>query len=348
LTTRRLLAALLILAACTTRPPEVTVTAKQRGMSFACGMSRERDVRYGSPASAESLRELRELGVTWVSIMPFAFHRGTADLRWGGNAIWETDESLEAVTKQAHALGLKVMLKPHVWGRRELGMEQWTAGQWQAWFDAYARFIEHYATIARDARVDAFCIGNEQKVASAHEPQWRAIIARIRTLYRGPLTYGANFDEVFDVKFWDALDWIGVSGYFPLSEARTPDRAELVKAWQPILGRLEQLSTTTHRPVLFTEIGYRSADGAAWRQWEIARQAPLNLDAQRVAYEAFFEAVWPRPWILGAYPWKWFSYPDHGDPAGNEYEVEHKPAADVIRRNYTSQPTSATRSSTRR
>jgi hypothetical protein len=333
-TMRLVLAAVLALTACATRAPDIPPEQKQRGMSYACGMSRERDVRYGSEASAESLRELNELGVTWISIMPFGFHRGTAELRWGGDTIWETDESLAAVTKQAHAAGMKVMLKPHIWGRRELGMEQWSEEQWRAWFESYTRFIEHYATIARDARVDAFCIGNEQKVATHHEERWRTIIARIRTIYRGPLTYGANFDEVFDVKFWDALDWIGVSGYFPLVDERSPDRATLVRAWQPILAKLEDLATTTRRPVLFTEIGYRSADGAAWRQWEIPRNAPLNLEVQRTAYEAFFEAVWPRPWILGAYPWKWFSYPNHSSATSNDYEIEHKPAAEVVRRNY--------------
>ncbi len=304
-------------------------------MSYACAFSRERDVRYGSAASGESLRELKTMGVTWVSIMPFGFHRGTGELHWGGANVWETDDSLVAVTKQSHDLGIKVMLKPHIWGRRELGMEQWNEEQWSAWFDAYTKFIEHYAAIARDSHADAFCIGNEQKIAIHHEARWRGIIARIRGIYRGPITYGANFDEVFDVKFWDALDWIGVSGYFPLAPEASPDRAALVRAWQPILDKLERLATTTKRPVLFTEIGYRSADGAAWRQWEIPRDAPLNLDAQREAYEAFFETVWTRPWVAGAYPWKWFSYPNHGTATSNDYEIENKPAASVVRRSYT-------------
>jgi hypothetical protein len=139
---------------------------------------------------------------------------------------------------------------------------------------------------------------------------------------------------VFDVPFWDALDWIGVSGYFPLAPDTTPDRATLVRAWQPILGKLEELAMREQKPVLFTEIGYRSASGAAWRQWEIPRDAAVDLDAQRNAYEAFFETVWPRPWVAGAYPWKWFSYPDHGRVDGNDYDVESKPALEVIRRAY--------------
>lgn len=315
---------------------------KQRGMSYACAFSRERDVRYGSPASAAALRDLKELGVNWISIMPFGFHRGTPELHFGGDHVWETDDSLVAVTKQAHELGIKVLLKPHVWGRGELDMRNWTAAQWAAWFASYTRFIEHYAAIARDAKVDAFSIGNEQKIASSHEAEWRAIIKRVRTIYRGPLTYGANFDEVFDVRFWDALDFIGVSAYFPLTADRTPTRDTLVRAWQPIVAKLASLSKRTKRAIVFTEIGYRSADGAAWRQWEIPRDAPANAEAQRAAYEAFFEAVWPQPWLAGAYPWKWFSYPQHARSA-NDYELEGKPAEDVVRRFYSKSASSSAR-----
>lgn len=325
------LLALLLLAACAAAPPPRV--PKQRGMSFASGPLRgERN--YGSPASAESLRRLEELGVNWISITPFAFHRGTPELRWGGERSWENDDSLRAVTKQAHELGIKVLLKPHVWSRDESSMDAWSYEQWRAWMADYERFAGHYATLARDAHIDAFSIGNEQKRTSRRfEPEWRRVIAKVRSIYRGPITYGANFDEVFDVPFWDAVDWIGVSAYFPLADAPSPTRAQLVRAWQPILTRLGELSARHRKSIVFTEIGYRSSEGAAWRQWEIPRDAPPNLDTQTAAYEAFFEAVWPQPWLAGVYPWKWFSYPNHAH-APNDYELEGKPAEAVIRRMY--------------
>jgi hypothetical protein len=328
----RLLLIPLLLASCATHAPEIRVAAKQRGMSFAAASPRRGT--YGSEASAQSLRKLKGLGVEWISLMPFGFHDGTAGLGWGGDRVWETDASLLAASRQAHELGMKVMLKPHLWGRTELHMDAWTDAEWRQWFDDYGRFAEHYAAIARDAKADAFCIGNEQKVASTHEDEWRRIIVRVRNVYTGPLTYGANFDEVFDVKFWDALDWIGVSGYFPLVPDASPPRSALVTAWKPVVARLAALAAAQKKPVLFTEIGYRSVRGAAWRQWEIQRDAAPDLDAQKNAYEAFFEAVWPQPWVAGAYPWKWFSYPDHGRPEGNDYDIEGKPAEDVIRRVY--------------
>src|SRR6185436_19897380 len=132
----RLLLIAALLASCTTPAPPARLE-KQRGMSYACAFSRERDVRYGSPASAEALRDLKKLGVNWISIMPFGFHRGTPEIRFGGDRVWETDESLVAVTKQAHELGIKVLLKPHLWGRGELDMRAWTDAEWATWFEQY-------------------------------------------------------------------------------------------------------------------------------------------------------------------------------------------------------------------
>ncbi|HEX7809828.1 MAG TPA: hypothetical protein VF608_13925 [Thermoanaerobaculia bacterium] len=326
----RRIAWILLLAACAA--PQASVVQKQRGLSYAA--ANPRLGTYGTDASAASLKNARDLGVDWISVMPFGFHRGEEGLRTGG---WENDDAVKATIAQAHALGMRVLLKPHVWLRnRPLDV------------DDYEHFIVRVAEVARDANADALCIGNELKLGPQDDARWRAIIARVRETYRGPITYGANFDEIENVPFWDAVDWIGVSGYFPLVDAPSPDRESLVRAWQPIAARLEALSVKYRKPVLFTEIGYRSADGAAWKQWELPRDARLNLDVQRVAYEAFFETMWPRPWVLGAYPWKWFSYPNHSGPTSNDYEFENKPAADVIRRHYTSAATSASSSSTRR
>lgn len=330
---RKVLVLMMLLAlACASRTPQV----KQRGMNYACAFDRTRDVRYGSPASAESLRELQKLGVNWIAITPFGFHRGTPEIHFGGERVWETDDSLVAATKQAHDLGMRVMMKPHLWSRGgDEVMQSWSDEQWRTFFATYEPFIVHYATIARDSGADALSVGNELKHSTRFEAEWRRIIARVRSIYRGPITYGANFDEVFDIRFWDAVDWIGVSGYFPLVDAPAPDRAALVRAWQPLVARLGELSKKEQRPIVFTEIGYRSCDSAAWRQWEIPRHAQLNLDAQRDALAAFFEAVWPQPWLAGAYVWKWESYPNHSGPKNDDYFIEHKPAADVVREHFT-------------
>lgn len=139
---------------------------------------------------------------------------------------------------------------------------------------------------------------------------------------------------MFRVPFRDALDFIGVSAYWPLVNAPSPDKAALVRTWAPLASRLAELSARERRKVVFTELGYRSAPYAAWRQWEIARDPPVDLHAQTEAYEAFFDAIWKQGWFGGVYWWKWFSYPGHGGAESGEFDLEGKPAEEVVARHY--------------
>ena len=306
---------------------------KHRGVCYAHAMRPGQG--YGSADSEASLRALAAMGVRWISITPFGFQRtgDSTEIRWGGQRIAESDDRLRAVTAQARALGLKVMLKPHIWLRPPAwpgSINHATDAAWTAWFASYRPFILHYAALAQSEGMDAFCVGNELQYASLKDREWRDVIAAVRGAYAGPITYGATAEEVTGVPFWDAVDFIGVSAYFALVADRTPPPAALTAAWRPVSDRLRGLSTRHGKRVVFTEIGYRSADFAAWRHWEIEDDAAVNLQAQANAYAAFFEAAWGEDWMGGAYFWKWFSHPAHSGPDSNDFEFEGKPAAAVV------------------
>ncbi len=279
--------------------------------------------------------------MSWISITPFGFQRAPGDttFRWGGEGFSETDDRLEAVTRQAHARGLRVMLKPHIWLRPPdwVGLiEHGSETDWRLWFSAYEEFILHYARLASETGMEALCIGNELARTTHREADWRRNIRRVRSEYDGIVTYGAHHDEVWDVPFWDTLDYIGVSAYYPLVDAPEPTRPSLARAWGPILEELSALSDRWDRKVLFTELGYRSAAHGAWRHWEIEPDAPVNLGTQANAYAAFFDAVWPQPWFAGVYWWKWFSFLDDGGPTDNDFTPRNKPAETALAAGYGS------------
>ncbi len=314
---------------------------KHRGMSYEHSLSSDDGVGYGSKASAQSLMRLKELGVNWISITPFGFQRTPQDTVIGRYAT-ESDESMLAVTEQAHALGMKVMMKPHLWLYPPFwvgDIEHHSEGSWAAWFKSYHDFIVHFAELAKVGSMDALCIGNELKKTSIRDAEWRGIIKAVRAVYDGPLTYGATAEEVFAVKFWDLLDFIGVNAYYSLVNARTAELTTLLDAWQPVLARLSALSIFWQKKVVFTEIGYRSADFGAWRHWEIGDSAPVNLQLQANAYAAVFEAVWPQPWFGGAYWWKWPSSNMGGGPENNDFTPINKPSESVLRKNYSGKST---------
>src|SRR5258706_1062552 len=288
------------------RPRSDTAFARHRGMSYGYGFLPNDSGGYGSPTSARSLARLRELGVDWISITPFGFLSRPTDtyITWKGKGIVETDESLKQAADDAHALGMRVMMKPHIWVAPPAwpgSVGQSTAEDWRLWFDSYSRFILHYAGLARSIGVDALCVGTELEKTTTHTAEWAKMIASIRAVFRGPLTYASNPQEVHAVGFWERLDFIGVNGYYPLAPSRTPTVDELVAAWSIESKRLAALSQRFGKPVVFTELGYRSADFAAWKHWEIPDDAPVNLQAQANAYEAFYRAIWPEPWCGGVY-----------------------------------------------
>jgi hypothetical protein len=328
---------LLVLAALLLVP---SAFGKDRGMAYAHALQHERG--YGTAASAASLEELRALGVDSVALTPFGFQANPGDttIRWVGtrvgHGIGETDEAIRAGAKQARAAGMRIMLKPHLWLRPPNwpgSIDMQSAADWDAWFASYRPFLLHYAALAEELHAETLCVGNELTKTVAHEQAWRALIRNARAVYHGRLTYGANLDEVYAVPFWDALDAIGVSAYFPLSDERSPDVATLERGWKPLVAKLAALSAKTKRPILFTELGYPSRDFAAKEPW-VERGREPNTALQAAAYEAFFRAVWPQRWFAGVYFWKWESYAGHDD-GGVSYFIEKKPAAAIVRRYFT-------------
>ena len=161
---------------------------------------------------------------------------------------------------------------------------------WRRWFESYEAYVLPYARDAQAAGADMFCVGREMdSTVVRREADWRALVARIRAEFHGPLTYSANFDTWQGIGFWDALDFIGVSAYFPLSDRPSPSLAELEAGWDRALAPLEQASRRFGRPVLLTEAGFPSIPTAAkapWREERVAgrRVAPgplLRGDAAR-------------------------------------------------------------------
>ena len=300
---------------------------KQRGIHI---FLRHEDV-------AAELDSLVALNVEWVTLVPYAYQEDAdqPELRGAWNIQGRRrhgDSTYRAWTTLAHDRGLKVHLKPHIWmeggaWRNAIAME--TDADWDAWFAEYTACMLYYAQLAQSAGMDMLCVGTELHQTAVQQPdRWRALISQIRATYDGPLTYAANWwEEYQEVAFWDALDFIGVQGYFPLEHGEEITVAELVQSWQPHITQLAQLSAQWKKPILFTEVGYKSAPNAAQKPWEWEEYtgfSHVSYKTQTYCYEALFEALWHQPWFAGVHFWKW----EGGDPA--DFTPKGKPAAQVM------------------
>jgi hypothetical protein len=337
-----------LLCACRSdRLPEVRCLPErmQRGMSFVHSWE-ERGARgYGTAASQASLKELQDLSVSWISLMPFGFMRAlssdtvrlVADQPGG-----ESDERIRREIAAAHALGMKVLLKPHLW----ISNGAWTgqiapgdAAAWARFWQSYRLFILHYARLARDTGTDLLALGVElPSMTSRLDREWRQLIAEVRALYPGPLTYCANWDEVERVAFWDLLDYIGVQFYAPLSTSLGERTLAMQQRLLSHLAPLGEVSRRTRRPLLFTEVGYKAVRGTAlqphlWPE-HLRKQEPVDLMAQATAYRVFLSTIRDLDYVAGLYPWKWFSDPGTKEEGPEGFSPRNKPAQMVLRAAY--------------
>jgi len=299
----------------------------------------------GPPITVDDLRPLVADGVTWIVQTPFGWQNGVTSpevrMATGGRVLWgESDAGLTATAAYARSLGIRTLLKPHLWIHRFEGgwrgdIAMGSEADWGAWFASYREFILHYARLAAEDSIEALCIGTELHRTVVERPDdWRRLIADIRAVYPGKLTYAANwYLEFEEVPFWDLLDYIGVQGYFPLCDHDHPTEEELVAAWAEPKARLEELSKRMGKPVLFTEVGYRSMPDAAVHPWEWPERRgdfPVDEETQAVCYRAFYAAFWKEPWVAGVYWWKWFPEPGQWErPWG--FSPQGKAAEAVLR-----------------
>jgi hypothetical protein len=229
------------------------------------------------------------------------------------------------------------MLKPHIdlsndpthW-RGEIGFGT-DETAWAQWFASYRDFIVHYAQLAQETGVELFAIGTELGGTAHRESDWRNIITAVRSVYNGLLTYAANFDgEQFVVNFWDALDFIGIDAYYPLTQKTDPTVAELKAGWASPKSELAALSQAWGLPIIFTEVGYRSVDGTNMAPWDWVSDGPVDLQEQADCYQALFEVFQSEPWMEGVFWWAWGTDPDHGGPSDTSYSPHNKPAEAIL------------------
>src|SRR5205823_5832922 len=107
------------------------------------------------------------------------------------------------------------------------------------------------ARVAEKHGAEIFCIGLEYEHAEIFEERWRHIIAAVRREYHGKITYGANWDDIDAITFWDALDYIGMQAYFPLCQNTNPTPEQLDEGWSAWMLKLDAMSKAYKKPLLF-------------------------------------------------------------------------------------------------
>lgn len=325
----QILLIVILLQSCTAQDKKIN------GVSF---------VAHRDSITQKNINPLLNINANYAAIMPFAMVRHLehpvvdfdAERQWFGETILGGKQYINTLKNNS----IDAMLKPQIWVRKGefTGFLKMKSDEdWLTFEKTYSKFILTFAKVAQDTKTPIFCIGTElEQFVKARPEYWFNLIKDIREIYKGKLTYAANWNEFEKTPFWDQLDYIGVDAYFPVSDSKTPTVAECLKGWVLHKTTLKSFSEKFNKPILFTEFGYRSIDYAAKAPWTVDRVAEnVNLEAQVNTTKALFEAFWKEDWFAGGFVWKWFINHDKvGGVDNNRFTPQNKPAETLIKEHY--------------
>ncbi len=296
--------------------------ATVKGMTISC---QSWGWEWGSDDMVTTMAELKKMGVNWIAIHPYA----RIDL--DGNVKHRhlkldpddrDDDTLNWLTRpinEAHRLGMKIMIKPHLayWGsgfrwRGDIKFDE--QEQWDQFFTSYRSWVTRLADVCHDA--DSFVVGTELDATINHDTEWREIIRSVRGVFDNPITYAANWDSYDKVLFWDELDVIGIQAYFPLVDQETdvelpsqiPTRAQIEQAWAEIMKTLREFSDTHEgKAINFTELGYNRSLRAAIEPWSAHSDPGIEAsELQQLCLDVALKAIAEEDVVCGSFLWKWF------------------------------------------
>jgi hypothetical protein len=276
---------------------------------------------YGSAAYDRALAEAKAIGATWVSLTAFG---RVLDLAPTGVALSfeqpfeDTRRAIERAIARAHALGLKVLLVPHLWvesGAWRGEIDPGTDEGWAVWSEGYTRFARTWAEVARDAHADMFAAGVELRswVTTTRAPSFLDVLREVRRIYPGLVTYAGNWDDVEQTTILGELDVIGINAFYPLAEEPGASLSQLLEGGRQVARRAGTLARAWHKPIVFTEFGYTTRPDPAVRPWEwpdFMKNVPVDQAAQADAYAALLRPLLDEPWFAGAFAWRVYADPD--------------------------------------
>ncbi|MBQ4820853.1 glycoside hydrolase [Aquimarina sp. MMG016] len=286
-----------------------------------------------------------KVNANWAAVMPFGFVRNlespkvtfNIQRQWWG----ERRDGAKRTIELLNARGIQVMLKPQIWvwrgeftGNISMNSEE----NWKVFETSYEAFILQYAELAEEMKVPILCIGTElHTFVQKRSGYWNELIKKIRSIYKGKLTYAENWDQFDRAPFWNQLDYIGIDAYFPVSESKTPSIEEMKLGWQKHKEKMKVLQAKIQKPVLFTEYGYRSVHYTGKEPWDSGKtNGNVDLQAQSNALTALYEEFWNEPWFAGGFLWKWFhNHSEVGGKNNNRFTIQNKPSEKLIKEFYS-------------
>ncbi|WP_066890335.1 glycoside hydrolase family 113 [Clostridium nigeriense] len=274
----------------------------------------------------------------YINTITFAFaayqeHCYSTEIHWQGSHMPKEKELVELI-RYAQEKGLKVILKPMI----NVSDGYWRAyirffdedvpcePKWKDWFNNYNEYLTNYAKLSEIYNVDMLIIGCELVGTDHREGEWRYLIKELRKLYKGKLTYNCDKYQEHNINWWDDLDYISSSGYYPVGSIRSE------------LKRIEAVVKRFNKPFFFSEAGCPAVKDAskAPNDWTIILNGIPSEDEQCSFYEELFNESIDSGFVKGFCFWDWpMKSPKKNEEVfKKDYCVKFKKSEKIIAKNF--------------
>jgi hypothetical protein len=173
----------------------------------------------------------------------------------------------------------------------------------------------------------------------AQEKQCTELIGKVREVYDGLVMHNVNHGDEMRYGWLTEVDVIGISAYYPCTDARDRSLERMNEVWSGIAERLEKVHNHYQKPIMFAEIGVRNERGCTEYPWDFKYrpEAPLDEREQADFYEAAMAATFDKPWFCGYFWWDWKAILPAPEKAheNRDFTVYGKQAEQVLKKWYT-------------
>ena len=357
-------------------PTIVGAVIDPRAAGFVTGVEYQSYFRPNwSYYAPQAFANTRAIGANLAILTPTWTYTGVSPLRFenvpGRDPLW-IDSAI--MVSQARTLGLNVALFPSP--QFSPGADPSTppsstfwltaprdADWWQAWYIRYRAFAVNYADLAAQSGAQFLILGGDwvspalpggmlpdgsrSNPPADAEAQWRAIIADVRSRFKGQVFWAmpysaSNFDA--PPNFIRDVDGIYLLWSEPLSAQQSATKVDYANQAGSLLdNQIAPLVSLLNKPVVLA-VAYPSASGAAggcvpdgaggcFDVSALSRPNPdraaasLSLQTQADLYEAMLTAVNARSWISGFVSRGYYMPAALQDKSAS---IHSKPAADIL------------------
>lgn len=269
-----------------------------------------------------ALEQARKLGAKTVVLVSLIHQSDTrsTDMRIDPQITLGKQYTQEFIEK-AHQYRMRVIYKPLL--KIDNGRYRGEfIGDRQKWFDSYKRVLNTLFSWSRGA--DGVVIGTELDHLE-NDSSWSQIVQLARNAQFPFVSYDTNWgmaNSNSNPAWFQSLDAVGISAFYPLLVGDNATTDQLVSSWQSIAGKILAYSRLVGKPIWFAEVGITDYVGTYRTPWA-DRPTTVNVESQRRYYEATIK-VWGNK-----VPMTWWTLTNKPEDNGH-YSPMAKPAERVL------------------